>query len=287
MAEDQDVDQSTPEQRQEATEIGWVDKDKFRGDPDRWVDAATYLARGRDVLPLLRKNNERLRGELQQTRTKLAELEASVAAGTESVEELKKFHKEVLQTKVKEARAQLLAEIREARDSDDPEALPKALGELSQFDAEQAVAARAAPARKGNGADTVEGGGTRRAPVEPEPWFKQWLADNSWFGKDRKKTIAANVIAEQLRTDPAYKDLKGPQFMEKLDEELAIEMGEDTGRVESGGRGPARGNGQSFDDLPKDAKDTARRQVGKMVGTGKAFKTEKDWFKYYAETYYS
>ena len=281
-ASDDQVTQPTAEELTEAQELGWVDQEHFRGDPERWVGAKTYLARGRDVLPLLRKNNERLRGELRQDREKISQLEAKISAGDESVEELKKFHKDLLKQKVKEARETLIADIRAAKDSDDPDALTNAIAGLSQFDAEQAVASKADVVSKGNGEDTE----TRRQKLPPEPpaWWKTWREANSWLGKDRKRTIAAQVIAEELRADPTNKDLKGSEFMAKLDEELATEMGEDAGRVEGGGRGPARADDKSFNSLPAEAKATAKRQVPKMVGPGKAFKTEKDWFKYYAET---
>ena len=57
MAESDDnkVVEPAPEIVAEAKELGWVPQDEFRGAQDKWIDAPTFLARGRDVMPLLRK----------------------------------------------------------------------------------------------------------------------------------------------------------------------------------------------------------------------------------------
>jgi hypothetical protein len=57
----------------EATGQGWVPKEKFKGNEDDWVDASTFVKRGREILPILRKNNENLVRELNQTKASLQE----------------------------------------------------------------------------------------------------------------------------------------------------------------------------------------------------------------------
>jgi len=47
-----------------AKAMGWSPKDEFRGDPDRWVDAETYVRRGEEFIPFLRANNKKLEEEL-------------------------------------------------------------------------------------------------------------------------------------------------------------------------------------------------------------------------------
>jgi hypothetical protein len=46
--------------------MGWTAKEKFRGDPERWVDAATFVKNGEESLPILR---ERLRTLERRTST--------------------------------------------------------------------------------------------------------------------------------------------------------------------------------------------------------------------------
>ncbi|CAB4183418.1 hypothetical protein UFOVP1078_64, partial [uncultured Caudovirales phage] len=69
-AEGSEVDASVI---QEAVSQGWVSKDKYRGDEKDWVDAETFVKRGREILPILRKNNENLLKELNQTKENLKE----------------------------------------------------------------------------------------------------------------------------------------------------------------------------------------------------------------------
>lgn len=48
----------------DARQHGWVPKDEFKGDPNRWVDAETFNTRADEVMPLLKKQNEHLKREL-------------------------------------------------------------------------------------------------------------------------------------------------------------------------------------------------------------------------------
>ena len=54
------ADEVSPEILREAKTLGWVPKDQFRGSADDWVDASTFVERGKQVMPILNHNNERL-----------------------------------------------------------------------------------------------------------------------------------------------------------------------------------------------------------------------------------
>src|SRR2546425_12464119 len=55
----------------EARTDGWKPKEQFHGPEDQWVDAETFVKRGREINPILRKNNERLQREIADLRQKL------------------------------------------------------------------------------------------------------------------------------------------------------------------------------------------------------------------------
>jgi len=63
----QEVDQDAPARdfEAEAKQHGWTPKEEFKGDPSRWVDAETFVDRADQVMPLLRKQNEALKREMQ------------------------------------------------------------------------------------------------------------------------------------------------------------------------------------------------------------------------------
>ena len=43
-------------------QLGWAPKESFRGDPQLWMDAKTYVNRGEQIMPILRKNNQKRGG---------------------------------------------------------------------------------------------------------------------------------------------------------------------------------------------------------------------------------
>src|SRR6266436_2695776 len=59
---------------EEASRDGWVPKDEFHGAESDWVDAATFVERGKAINPILRKNNERLMKEINKQKAEIEEL---------------------------------------------------------------------------------------------------------------------------------------------------------------------------------------------------------------------
>jgi hypothetical protein len=51
----------------EAREDGWRPKEEFNGREEDWIDAETFVRRGKEINPLLRKNNEKLKRELDES----------------------------------------------------------------------------------------------------------------------------------------------------------------------------------------------------------------------------
>ena len=265
---------------QEARTLGWVPQDEFKGDPERWVDADTFVERGHQVMPLLKKNNQRLEADIRATREENARLKAQVDSFQESVTELQKVHEEATKEAVKRAREQASAEIKAAKEAGDVDAEIAAAERLADLRAEEVAAARAP--EKVNGAPAAEG------ERPPDPDFKAWAAENQWFGKDDRKTLRAMGIAQELRADPEYDKLTGRAFYDKVNEIIAERTGGPPSKVGSGrptGGGGA-GNGRSYADLPADAKQACDRQGQKLIGAGRAFKDQTAWREYYTKLYY-
>ena len=100
-------------------------------------------------------------------------------------------------------------------------------------------------------------------------------------------TAVANGIGESLRIE--FPNLKGQQFLEKLDEVLTEEFpnkfGNEkkqspTSRVESGsGRAGRSGgsNAQTYDNLPSEAKAACDRFVKQKLMTREQYVADFDW----------
>jgi len=265
---DSEVD--TPESiHAEAETQGWVPKENFRGRESDWVDAETFVKRGREILPLLRKNNDNLMKDLSATREQLKEFR-------EAAEEFKKFQKDSYERKANDYERRIL-EIKENRaqaisdgDGQKVNALDEALDEAkdSLREAQQAVKDTAVVPNQ-----TIE------------PGLQNWIDRNQWFGTDKRMTGIANGIGESIRYD--FPDLKGQQFIDKLDEILAEEFPGKFGKskttprsmVESGSgrQGRSGGNSQSYDNLPTDAKAACDRFVKQKLMTREQYVSEFDW----------
>ena len=273
------VAEIAPEVLREAESQGWVPKEKFRGNEADWVDADTFVKRGREILPILRKNNENLIKDLNQAKEQLKEFK-------EAAEEFQKFQREAYERKaaeyerriqeIKESRAQAISD----GDGQKVNALDDALDEAKEDlkEAKQAVK----DAEKASTAVTT----VTTTTTEVDPVLQSWLDRNSWFGEDRRMTSIANGIGENLRLENP--NLKGQAFLEKLDEVLAEEFPNRFGskksptssRVESGAGRQSRGsnsNAQTYDNLPPEAKAACDRFVKQKLMTREQYLADYDW----------
>ena len=262
-----------PEIVQEAESQGWVSKERYRGNESDWVDAETFVKRGREILPILRKNNENLVKDLNATKEQLKEFR-------EAAEEFKKFQKESYERKaqeyeqriqdIKESRAQAISDGDGQKVNALDDALDQAKDELKG--AKQAVK------------DADKAPTTPQIDTVIDPGLQSWLDRNTWFGQDKRMTSIVNGIGESLRIE--FPGLKGQPFLEKLDEVLAEEFPNKFGkkqspssRVESGSGRQSRsgGNAQSYDNLPSEAKSACDRFVKQKLMTREQYVADFDW----------
>ena len=279
--------QSDPKVEAKATSMGWSTQEKWKGDPSNWVDAATFVQRGEQFLPILKANNRRLEEQHHATLQEVQRLNGLLEASQTAIAELKEFHDADTRRAVEATKRRLLSELTAAKKDGDVEAEVQLTDELSQVNA----ALKEEPKKKEEPVKQTES--------KIDPAFTAWQSreENSWFGKDRRKTTLAIAIAQELRQ--AGDRSVGEAFYEKVSEELDATLGvkkeeEDDGRPASkvggsrggsGGSGGA-GSGKAFKDLPADAKAICARQGANLVGEGKAFKTQAEWQGYYADLYF-
>jgi hypothetical protein len=265
-----------PEILHEAESQGWVPKEKFRGNESDWVDADTFVKRGREILPILRKNNENLVRDLNHTREQLKEFR-------EAAEEFKKFQRESYERKaqdyekqikqIKDNRAQAISD----GDGQKVTALDDALDEAKDGLKEAKLAVESVVSTK-----------EEPAPATTvDPSLQVWLDRNTWFGVDKRLTPMVNGIGESIRLE--FPNLKGQAFLTKLDEVLAEEFPDKFGTkpkkttngspVESGSGRQSRGStsAKSYENLPSDAKAACDRFVKQKLMTQKDYVESYSW----------
>jgi hypothetical protein len=264
-----DETETTESIQEEAQTQGWVPKEKFHGRESDWVDAETFVKRGREILPILRKNNATLMQDLNATKAQLNEFR-------QAAEEFKVFQRESYERKAADYERQI-QEIKENRaqaisdgDGQRVNALDDALDEAKD---NLKVAQKS----------VQDAGKQPAAPNGIDPGLQEWMDRNEWFGKDKRMTPIANGIGESIRMD--FPDLKGKAFLDKLDEVLAEEFPAKFGRssrgspVESGSGRQGRGNiiAQSYENQPSDAKAACDKFVKQKLMTREDYVKAYDW----------
>jgi hypothetical protein len=244
-----------------AQRMGWVPKDKFRGDPSRWVDAKQFVERGESELPILR---ERLRNADEQLK-ELGELK-------ETVKDFRGYMTKAEERAYKRARAELEDEKKAAKDAGDFDRFEAVDGEIKKLDAD------AKPA------EVVDDKSKQDDPMK-DPVYAGWSTDNQWFGSDPERTEYANSISSFLnRTMP---HLRGRAFLDEVSKRVKKEFPDrfenprrnGAPRVEGGGNGAPRkgGGGRTYNDLPADAKAQCDRYVKQGVLKKEEYVRDYEW----------
>ncbi len=272
----------------EATRLGWKPLEQFKGDPDHWVSAETFVTRGREVMPLLKRNNEQLLRQVEAEKAARQALEGTVGELRTALTDLTKFQ-------AAEVKRQVDAEVSKLR-TDKAAALRAGEHELAAELDERLDEAR-------DKQRTVAAAPPPPAPAPKpqatvEPWAQEFADENPWLngtGKEEKKRTALFLaIADDLhkttgQRGKALLDAAKAELEETLPTAAPAGKTEGARGGDGGSRsngGPGRSNGKSFGDLPPDAREVAKKQEKQFVGPNKAFKTPADWHKHYANVYF-
>lgn len=278
MTDEVSHNEISPEIVSEARAQGWVPKDEFRGPENAWVDADIFVEKGRQINPILRKNNETLLKKIHEKDAELAEIK-------QSVEEFKKFQQESFERKISEYKTQI-DQLRAAKkdaitqgDGDRVVAIDDAIDELREQERE---ARQELKAKKEEPQRPVE-----QSSNEPAPELVSWMAKNQWFGNDVEATELTNALGLAVRRK--YPTLTGQAFLDKLDEAIDERIPDVRGKskrqaanqVESSGNGApsnVRGKKQSYDNLPPDAKAACDRYVKQgLIKSKEEYVAMYDW----------
>jgi hypothetical protein len=275
---------------QRAREMGWLPKEEFPGAPDNFIPADQFVERGEQMMPFVKAENRKLRGEFQAAQAELRQNRQLLQAANESIEELKNFNIQIARDRAKSRRSEIAGAIKEARESGDVEKELELTDELSELNE---TIREAEPAKRRSSERPNE----RPTGEDPQsnPEFRSWQEAHPWFGSDRRKTSVAMAIANELReSEPG---LKGKSFLDKVAEETERTLGGNpkrngSSRVEGSRSGAMSSSGEdssgkSYADLPQDARDACERQSKRLVGEGRAFKNLQEWRKHYVKQYFN
>lgn len=274
---------ATPEVQTKAEKMGWIPPTRFRGDPETFIDAEEFIARGEQILPIVRSQNQKLQAEVEQLRGGYAKTQEALEKANKALEEINERHTVATQKAVEQAHKDLKGKLAAALEAGDHAAVAEITGTMVQLSAAQAEPAAVKRVE--------EPPASAAAPAIPDD-LKEWNKANPWYGTDRRKTALALGIAQELRDSGTT--LVGVEFYEKVREGVEEVFGAGTppaSKVEgargsgAGGGSPGRG-GKSYASLPADARAACDADTKNFVGEGKRYKTVAEWQKRYAELYF-
>lgn len=270
-----------PEVQARAEKMGWIPPSRFRGDPERFVDADLYIERGETVLPIVKEQNKRLHSELEQVKGEAAKTAAALKAAQDAIAQIEERHSVDTQKAVEAARREVKSQLAAANEAGDHEGVAELTDQLVKLNTASPPAAEKKPASPAP------------APAlqfKPDPELIAWNEENPWFGPNKRRTGLALGIAQELRE--AGDTTQGRAFYDRVVAEMERELGVaprgdkvEGGRNGSDNDAPRRG-GKSFSSLPADARAACDADEKKFVGIGKQYKTLAEWRARYAQLYF-
>ena len=242
----------------EARLVGWQPREEFKGPEEKWKPAAEFLEKGKQINGFMRKDLEKLRGELSRRDATLAELQQTIT-------EFAAFHQETETRAYERARKELQAERAEAISAADGEKVVETEERLRELDA-----ARKAPPAK--------------AAPQADPIFTAWVAENAWYRDNRRARAMCEGLAEEVRaTNP---ELFGREFLDEVKQQLmeeAPQFFKNARREEpplvgaSGDRRPGGAGKKTYADLPAEAKAACDKFVAQKLLTREQYLADYDW----------
>lgn len=261
MAENEQVEQVKTEVEQveapdpiteKARAMGHVAKEDFRGDPEKWVDAETFVKRSENILPIVKERLDHVIKENQELK--------------ESFREFNEYHKKTAEREFNRALQAIEQKKLDAVESADVQGYHQAEAERRDLLKEHA-SPPSQPERMG---ETAE--------------FKAFTSSNDWYGKDSELTNYADIIGKGLAGTPG---MTNAALLSKVAEEVKARYPQKFQNTRREGassveRSPDTGlpvkTGKTYADLPADAKTACDKFIRTIPGfTKEQYLAEYQW----------
>ena len=250
----------------EARKMGWVPKDEFRGDPDKWREATEFVDRGQRILPIVLKDNKNLQRNVDRLKDDLKELR-------ESTKELVEFHTAAAKREYERGRREIEAKIEAAAANADANTVRQEMQNLDELTKQNT------PAPKKTETD--------KPAVQIDPDIQDWLGKNPWFNANQTlNSYALEQYTELKRDKPGLTEIDALAEVKrrtsaKFPEKFGINPERDGAAAvsePSGGRSATRRNAKSYENLPADAKRACDKFLKTIPGyTKEKYVADYDW----------
>lgn len=243
-----------PEERiAEARAQGWVPKEEFRGPEDKWIDAETFIKRGEELTPIIKRQNAGLKSDLAAARAEIENLK-------KDMQDVAKYTRAQAEREYNAQLAELRRAKAEAITAGDGERVTEIEGKIDNLPKPEAP-------KKEEPAPVQLDERTRTAGVafaQRNPWF-----GDQEGGDPRKTRLAMAVAAEVRASKPGLAKADPDAYFAEIETALNRDYPEIFGRttkakaLTDGGGAPGGavrgGKAKGFADMPADAQAQALR----------------------------
>lgn len=259
--ENQEIESKEISTEDRARQLGWHPQDEYMGNPDRWVDAETFIKRGEEELPLLRSNLKKIQADLARDREDFQK----------AAKEFREFHENAVKKAETDAYEKAKNEIERqkqaALESEDVVAYAKADKAAQELKAPQ-----------------------QHQPVQQQvnPSFESWQKQNSWYQEYPELAVEADNVGFNLWNSGKFQNeaqvyeevsksikRKYPHYFTNPNREAPPAVNEG-GEPASARRTKAR----TFDNLPASAKESCDRMIRMgMIKSREDYAKNYEWDK--------
>lgn len=230
---DEAIDELPSEEEQEAVRLaeieararrqGWRPLAEYRGPAGKWVDAETFLERGEQFLPFVRKDLEQSRAEVARMGSEIDGLRRTVEEQKQSLNELLQFARNADQAGYNRAKAELEADMRQAVVDGNTEAFDEAKEKLDTLAEGRATRVVREPERT-----APESRPQPQPKVAVDPVAQAFVNANPWFERD--PSLASYMNECHLLLQQAEPGLSLAENLEKAKEMVIQKFPEKFGR---------------------------------------------------------
>jgi hypothetical protein len=254
-----------------AAQMGHLPLDKFRGNPDNWVDAETFVRMAEESLPHAKGTIKMMERKMDQQARAMQEQADRIAAMQQDMQEFVQVSRGAEQRAYEKAKRELLAQQQTAKAEGDMPAFVEATERLDSLIAEQPTATVKDP----------KAGSTEERSKSPDDEYREWMAaeptayddwkaDNTWYAEDPDMFAYAQQMDQFLQTKHGFK-LPRSKRLEELTKLVKKRFPDHFGNaarkvgspVEGDSGGSPSSGGKTYNDLPPEAQKQCTKWTGK------------------------
>ena len=262
LAEAGDDTAASNEAETKAKRLGWVPKEEFKGDPDKHRSAEEFLERGEQMLPFLKRDNDKLH-------LSMSKLEKQLAEQAQTFTKFVEFTSKGEERAYNKAKAELEAKLDGAIETADVAGARQVRKEIAEHEASKP--------------EPVE---VQKPTVQLDPVIQGWIAENEWFQKDKAlNAVAVDIFGELEQEQPGVSKAEllaetKRQVMDKFPKKFGLNPNRDNAAsvATPGGVAPKKKAGKTYEDLPADAKAACTKFVKTIPGyTREKYVKDYEW----------